>query len=70
MNSTPDSPGEGSYWHSYISVENADACVKRATELGGKVLVPLPDVPDVGRVCVVSDPTGAVIHLLQPVEHE
>jgi hypothetical protein len=49
MNPTPDTPGEGSYWHSYIAVEDIDTCAKQTTELGGAVLVPPHDVPDVGR---------------------
>ena len=68
MNSTMDTPGEGSYWHSYIAVDDINDCAKQTEMLGGKVLVPPHDVPDVGRVCAVSDPTGAVVHLMQPVE--
>jgi len=68
MNPTPDTPGKGSYWHSYIAVDNVDACAKQASILGGKVLVSPDDVPDVGRICVVSDPTGAVVHLITPFE--
>lgn len=70
MNPTPDTPGEGSYWHSYVAVDNIDACAKNTAHLGGKVLVPPHDVADIGSVCVVSDPTGAVIHLMQPLVHE
>jgi len=66
MNPTPDTPGEGSYWHSYIAVEDVDHCAKHAPELGGKVLVMPHDIPDVGRVCIVSDPTGAIAHLMTP----
>jgi predicted enzyme related to lactoylglutathione lyase len=66
MNPTPDTPGKDSFWHSYISVGDVDNCAKRAPELGGKVLVPPHDVPDVGRICIVADPTGAVAHLMQP----
>lgn len=67
MNPTPDTPGEGSYWHSYISVEDIDNCAKQTLALGGKVIVPVHDVPGVGRICAVSDPTGAIVHLMQPV---
>ena len=67
MNPTPDTPGEGSYWHSYIAVDNIDDCAEQAVVLGGKVLVPPHDVPDVGRICAIADPTGAIVHLLQPV---
>jgi len=67
MNPTPDTPGKGSYWHAYISVDNVDECAKRAPSFGGSVLVAPHEVPDVGRVCVVADPTGAITHLMQPV---
>lgn len=66
MNPTADSPAAGSYWHAYIAVENADACAARALALGGKVIVPPHDVPGVGRIVAVADPTGAVAHLMQP----
>ena len=70
MNPTPDTPGEGSYWHSYIAVEDINSCAEQAVELGGKVLVPPHEVPDVGLICALSDPTGAVVHLLQPVNDQ
>lgn len=69
MSPAPDTPGKGSYWHSYIAVENADDCARQAPLLGGSVVVPPHDVPDVGRVCVVADPTGAIAHLMQPLKH-
>jgi predicted enzyme related to lactoylglutathione lyase len=66
MNPTPDTPGKGSYWHSYIAVDNVDECAARVPSLGGKVLVAPHDVQEFGRVCAVADPTGAVAHLVQP----
>lgn len=66
MNPTAETPGKGSYWHSYLAVESVDDCARRAPSLGGRVVVPPHDVPDFGRVCVVADPTGAVAHLVQP----
>ena len=66
MNPTPDTPGKGSYWHSYIAVEDVNVCARRTPELGGKVLVPPHDIPDVGRVCIVSDPMGTIAHLMTP----
>lgn len=67
MNPTPDTPGKESYWHAYIAVDDVDNCAKQAPLLGGKVLVPPHEVPDVGRICIVADPTGAIVHLMQPV---
>lgn len=66
MSPTPDTPGNGSYWHSYIAVEDVDECAKRAASLGGSVLVAPHEVPEFGRVCAIADPTGAVAHLVEP----
>lgn len=68
MNPTPDTTGKGSYWHSYIAVEDVEECARQAPLLGGSVVVPPHEVPDVGRVCVVADPTGAIAHLMQPLK--
>lgn len=67
MNPTPETPGKGSYWHSYIAVDDIDDCAKQVVVLGGKVLVLPHDVPDVGRICLVAEPTGALVHLMQPL---
>jgi len=66
MNPNPLAPAEGSYWHPYVAVEDIEECVKQSSLLGGKVIVPAHHVPDEGWVCVITDPTGAVLHLKQP----
>ncbi len=48
-----------SHWTIYIAVENADAAVTKAEQLGGKVLAPAFDVMDAGRMAWVQDPTGS-----------
>jgi predicted enzyme related to lactoylglutathione lyase len=68
MNPTPGTPQKGSFWHSYIAVEDVDDCARRSPSLGGTVVVSPHDIPDVGRICVVADPTGAVAHLMQPLK--
>lgn len=73
MNPTSETPSRESFsresfWHSYIAVENVDECAKQAPLLGGSVVVAPHEVPDVGRVCVVADPTGAIAHLIQPIK--
>jgi predicted enzyme related to lactoylglutathione lyase len=40
-------------------VEDPDATARKATELGGKVVVPPTDIPDVGRFATLADPQGA-----------
>jgi predicted enzyme related to lactoylglutathione lyase len=68
MDPTSDTPGQESYWHSYIEVDDIEKCAERAPLLGGSVIMPPHDVPDVGRICVVADPTGAITHLMQPLQ--
>jgi len=48
----------------YVAVRDVDAAAARVESLGGKVCVPPTDIPNVGRFCVVNDPTGASISLL------
>jgi predicted enzyme related to lactoylglutathione lyase len=54
-----------SHWMSYVAVEDVDTSARRAEELGGTVRVPPMDIPNVGRFCVISDPTGAAISLIK-----
>jgi predicted enzyme related to lactoylglutathione lyase len=52
-------------WLAYVAVDDADATVARACELGGRVALPPKDIPDVGRIAVLIDPTAAMIALLK-----
>jgi predicted enzyme related to lactoylglutathione lyase len=54
-----------SHWMSYVAVDDVDALAKRTEELGGKICVPPMDIPNVGRFCVINDPTGAAISLIK-----
>ena len=53
-----------SHWMAYVAVDDVDAKARQVWELGGKVCVPPTDIPNVGRFCVVNDPTGATIALI------
>lgn len=64
MNPTKASPNKHPQWQAYISVDNVDKFAQRTIELGGKVLVEPHDVPGFGRVCLISDPTGASMPLV------
>jgi uncharacterized protein len=63
----PDERSQGvpSHWMIYIAVDDADAVVAKAQQLGGKILAPAFDVMDIGRMAVVQDPTGAVFCVWQ-----
>jgi predicted enzyme related to lactoylglutathione lyase len=56
--------GAPSHWMSYVAVEDVDGRARKVEELGGKVCVPPTDIPNVGRFCVINDPTGATLSLI------
>ena len=58
-------PGQAPHWISHLSVPDVDAAVKIATGKGGKVLAPAFDVPTIGRMALIEDPTGAAVYLFQ-----
>lgn len=58
------------HWGLYVSVDDVDAAVKRASELGGQMLCAPFDVFDLGRMVTVKDPTGAVLNLWQSRRHK
>jgi uncharacterized protein len=47
------------HWLAYISTPDIDATVKQATDFGAKSLVPVTDIPTVGKYAVLNDPQGA-----------
>ncbi|MFE4703294.1 VOC family protein [Streptomyces sp. NPDC056738] len=53
-------------WTTYLSTDNIDATVKSATDAGGTVMMGPTDVMDLGRMAVITDPTGAAVGLWQP----
>jgi predicted enzyme related to lactoylglutathione lyase len=53
-------------WVAYIAVADADAIAGRVPELGGRVLEHPRDIPGVGRIGMFTDPTGALVCIMQP----
>jgi len=61
----PQFEGVPPHWMPYIAVASVDDKAKQCAALGGKVVMPPMDIPNVGRFCVIEDPTGAKISLFQ-----
>jgi predicted enzyme related to lactoylglutathione lyase len=55
------------HWMSYIAVDNVDQRWERALSLGGEAIHPPTDIPEVGRFCIIKDPSGAAIALMTPL---
>jgi predicted enzyme related to lactoylglutathione lyase len=54
-------------WLGYICVSDVDASVASIEQGGGKALMPAFDIPNVGRVAMVSDPQGAPFYIMKPI---
>ena len=63
---TPEMGPIPPHWMIYFAVEDCDAKVQRATELGAHVIKPAEDIPSVGRFSILTDPQGAAFALLKP----
>ncbi len=69
---TPQMKADGvpPHWAIYFAVDNADESTALAKSLGAEIIVEPMDVMDVGRMSVLSDPTGAVFCLWQAKDHK
>jgi uncharacterized protein len=54
------------FWAGYIYVTDVDAACAKIKKLGGKIHREPWEVPDVGHIAVVGDPTGANFNIMQP----
>ena len=52
-------------WLGYIGVDNVDQTVANITAAGGKVQMPAKDIPNVGRIAMVTDPQGTPFYVMR-----
>lgn len=52
-------------WLGYIGVDDVDACIALMTEADGKVMMAALDLPDVGRIAMVTDPQGIPFYIMR-----
>jgi uncharacterized protein len=48
-------------WGAYVTVDDIDATAAKIEGLGGKIIVPPTNIPNIGRFSVFTDPQGAVL---------
>lgn len=63
----PEFEGMPESWMSYLAVDDVDARVKKAVAAGAKLMKPIFDVPDVGRIAMLTEPGGAGVGWITPV---
>ena len=64
----PELEGVPAHWFTYLGVDDVDAAAREAKDQGGCIRRPPWDIPGVGRIAIVQDPTGAVLGLMTPSE--
>ena len=66
MKLTPDMAAMGAppSWTGYVEVDDADATIARATELGATVVMGPHSADQVGRFAILRDPQGAVFAII------
>jgi len=59
-------PGAPPHWLPYVHVDDVDRTIARAKAHGGTVTFGPEDIPDVGRLGGLVDPTGAALAFIKP----
>ncbi len=62
---TPEMGKIPPHWLVYFAVDDTDAKVKQANELGATTIAPPMDIPNTGRFAVLADPQGAVFAIIK-----
>ena len=57
-------------WTSYVTVDDVDERTARVAGAGGVVLADPVDIPTVGRMAIIQDPTGGVIGIIKYADPE
>jgi predicted enzyme related to lactoylglutathione lyase len=53
------------FWGTYITVDDVDKTLAKATAAGGQAVYPPMDVPGVGRMCAITDKSGAMVSIIK-----
>jgi uncharacterized protein len=62
---TPEMGPIPPHWLVYFAVDDCDARLQKATELGATVMKPADDIPGIGRFAILIDPQGAAFAIIK-----
>jgi uncharacterized protein len=54
-------------WLGYINVDDVDRTTASIAQAGGQTYMGPTDIPNVGRIAMVTDPEGAVFYVMKPM---
>ena len=61
-------PGAPSAWLAYVNIDDVRAATAKAKSLGATIVKDVTEVPNAGSFSIITDPTGAVLGLWQPLK--
>jgi predicted enzyme related to lactoylglutathione lyase len=64
---SPRFDGVPESWMSFLAVDDVDARVAMAVAAGAELVMPIFDVPNVGRIAMLREPGGAGLGWITPV---
>jgi uncharacterized protein len=64
---SPRFDGVAESWMSFLAVDDVNARVAKALKAGAELVMPIFDVPNVGRIAMLREPGGAGIGWITPV---
>jgi hypothetical protein len=65
---TPEFASVPEGWMPYLAVDDVDARVASAVTAGAKLMRPIFEVPDVGRIAILTEPGGAGVGWMTPAQ--
>jgi uncharacterized protein len=68
--SRPEGVNAPPFWAMYVGVPKLEDGVAHVTRLGGRECSPVIEVPNIGRMQMVTDPQGAALYLFEPASTE
>jgi uncharacterized protein len=66
MMTTPAGVNAPPFWAMYVGVPNVEEAAAHIERLGGRTCTEVIEVPDVGRLQMMTDPQGAAFYIYQP----
>jgi predicted enzyme related to lactoylglutathione lyase len=67
LNAEMQQNGAQPTWLGYIHVPDVDQKVAAIEAAGGTTQLPATDIPNVGRIAMVTDPQGAAFYVMKPI---
>ncbi|MBN2906424.1 MAG: VOC family protein [Rhodobacteraceae bacterium] len=66
MRALPELDGAPPHWFSYFAVNSLERALEKSAARGGQVIRPPVPIDGLGRIAIVSDPSGAALGLITP----